>query len=324
MLFPHPAKMRPPSNHKAETHLRRAEALLESGELEAALSLASAARQAFQDSDMDESLAQAERLLGDILVQLGQPALALPYYKQAARRMERPTDAAACWMRLAEANEQLGRRVEAIDAYREARRLYRALKLEQPRLDATYRVAYLYYELEDWRNAEKFYRRALELASQLGQADMRDDILLELGNSVAHLGRLSEARRLFEQSAAHARATADEHVLAAALHGLGVTLAQAGRHEIARSMYEQSLRLKLTQDNNRCTAFTLYEMGMNEAALDRIDCAMRLVQQAVHLYEEIEAPEAEVARAGLARLKAEAASMRPQPRVMQPLALATD
>ena len=305
MFFPHPTKTFKPANLKAESQLQRGRALLESGELEAALSLANAARQAFQDCYVETGLAQAERLLGDVLVQLGQPDLAVAHYKQAAGWMKNADEAAACWRCVAEAYEQMGRRLEAIEAYRQARRLYRSLKLDAPRLDATYRLAFLYYELEDWANAEKYYRKALTLATRMGQTSARDDILLELGNSVAHQGRLAEARRLFEQSAAHARASADDHVLAAALHGLAVTFTHSGRHEHARALFEQSLQVQEEHSVSHSVAYTLYEMGMNEAALGQSDHAVRLVQQAVSLYERLNAPEVAVARAGLAWLKAQ-------------------
>jgi tetratricopeptide (TPR) repeat protein len=301
MLWPQPVVAKRHSGRYAETAYHKASAALERGELDAALSHANIARQLLDDSPDQAQSRQAEVLMGDILVALGQTELACAHYQRALVGCD-GAEEAVLWTKLADAWRSIGQVDRAIRSYEKARQGYKRLQQLGLGLHVTYQIAYLHYEQGRWREAECYYRKALRLDDKSDSHLLRSRILLELGNTLAHQGRLDEARALFAQSAACAGTQDDRSVLASALHGLGVTHAYSGQHSRAHTFYHHSLALKTQAGDRVSAATTLYELGISAAAQGERGQAIELLQQAVAWYTSVAAPEAEVARVGLAQL----------------------
>lgn len=298
MLWPNPNQTLKPYCRKADTTYDRAKDALERGEIEAALTLSHAARDLYERTTNHEGLALAEALIGDVLVELGQFGPACQHYEHALR-FGRPQEKAPVWVRLADTRREAGHRADAIAAYEQARLVYKRLGHANLQLYVTHQIALLYYEQEQWAEAEGYYNKVLRLVQRGVGREIRGRILLELGNTLAHLGRLDEARRLFAQSAAYAGAAGDQSSLASALHGLGVTYAYSGQPRDALPLYQHSLGLKTELGDKLTEACTTYELGMSWATLGCSQQAAQLLRRAITLYDELNAPEAEIAHATL-------------------------
>jgi tetratricopeptide (TPR) repeat protein len=301
MFWRKPTKTVDERKQKADTTFQKAKDLFERGEVDAAISLSHAARDLYEAVKDTEALGQAENYIGDILRSIGQYDFAEKAYIRAAAAFKGSEGDAESFMELGEVHQFQGEREEATAAYEKALVLYRKLGDKSKIALVTRAIAYLLYEKEEWATAEKYYRDALDLAEQTGMLDFQDSILLEIGNAIAQQGRLDEARRLFEKSAARAKATNDHDTMADALHSLAVTYVAEGNRQRAREPYDESLALNQKFGDKRGMAYTLYEMGVNDAEDGNRDKGKALLQQSIDLYDELNAPEVDLARQTLTR-----------------------
>jgi tetratricopeptide (TPR) repeat protein len=301
MFWRKPNKTVDERKQKADTTFQKAKDLFERGEIDAAISLSHAARDLYEAVKEPEALGKAENFIGDVLRSIGQYDFAEKAYVRAAAAFKGTEGDAESFLELGEVHQFQGERDEAIEAYEKALGLYRRLSDKAKIAQVTRAIGYLLYEKEQWATAEKYYRDALELAEQTGMIDFQDSIMLEIGNAIAQQGRLDEARRLFEKSAARAKATNDYDTKADALHSLAVTYVAEGNRQRARELYNESLALNQQFNDKRGMAYTLYEMGVNEAEDGNRDKGKALLQQSITLYDELNAPEVELARETLTR-----------------------
>ncbi|MCW5853022.1 MAG: tetratricopeptide repeat protein [Anaerolineae bacterium] len=296
-----PKKVGDDRREKAEATFNKAKDLFDKGEIDAAISMSHAARDLYESTKDTEGLGRAENLIGDILRSIGQFDFAEKAYQRATVAFKSTEGDAESFMELGEVHQFQDERDEAIAAYEKALSLYRRLNDKPKIAQLTRSIAYLLYEKEQWVEAEKYYRDALELAEQTQMQDLKDSIILEIGNAIAHQGRLNEARRLFEQSAAQARATNDPDTLADALHSLAITYVAEGNRQRASELYAESLALNQQSNDRAGVAYTLFEMGVNEAEAGDRPKGRDLIQQAMTIYEELGAPELAVAKEKLAQ-----------------------
>ncbi len=252
MFWPHPVTEKT-NTWQAKALYHQADQALGQGELDKALSLAHMARDHYAAALDNDGLSAAETLIGDIMVALDNDDLACLHYRRALATQHQARYLTVC-IKLAEALTRVQRLAEAIAAYADARAVCKQLGQVRLGLRVTYQMAYLYYELGRWTDAERYYRKALRLDAKDEEHALRGTILLELGNTLAQRGRLVEAQRLFAQSAALAGASGDRAVLASALHGLGVTLASAGQDHVAQELSQQSLKLRTRLGDTRPAA----------------------------------------------------------------------
>ena len=283
---------------KGQELLRQAQHAFDLGDLDKALSLAYAAVEAYEQAQSREGQGYAHHLAGRVLTALRQPGLALGHFSQAIDQLTDAHDQAEALLGLAETQQAHGE-ADTVTTLTRAFQHIKKLKGAPDRARLLHRVGYGFYEAEAWAEAEAAYRAALDLTDETLEPSLRSTLLLELGNAVAQLERMDEARLLFKQSAALARRLGDLRGLSVALHGQAVTYMAVGQADAALKLFDESLRLKRQVGDEVGAAYTLYEMGVMHVYLGQCDQAMPLLEDSVALYEAVAAPELEVARAGL-------------------------
>ena len=284
--------------HKGQDLLRQAQQAFDLGDLDKALSLAYAARAAYEQAKSRPGEGYSHYLTGRVLTAMGEPGLAVTHFVQAVDKLADAHDQVEALLGLAEV-QQGQEDADVITTLGRAWQQIKKLKGAADRARLLHRVGYGFYEAEAWAEAETAYREALDLTDETREPGWRASLLLELGNAVAQLERMDEARLLFKQSAALARRVGDLKALSVALHGQAVTYMAVGQAEAALKLFDESLRLKRLVGDEVGAAYTLYEMGVMHVYLGHCDQAMPLLEDSVALYEAVAAPELEVARAGL-------------------------
>ena len=284
--------------HKAHELLHQAQHAFDLGDLDKALSLAYAAQAAYEAARNRDGEGYAHRLAGRVLLGLAQPGAAADHFQQAVSKLSDAHDQVEALLGLAEA-QQAGGDAETTANLTRAWQGVKKLKAAPDRGRLLHRVGYGFYEAEAWTEAEAAYREALALTDETLEPTLAASLLVELGNAVAQLERMDEARLLFKRAAALARRSGDLKGLSVALHGQAVTYMAMGQAEAALKLFDESLRLKRQVGDEVGAAYTLYEMGVMHVYLGQCDQAMPLLEDSVALYEAVAAPELEVARAGL-------------------------
>lgn len=280
-----------PSGHgdpsRAAETLKRARAALSQGDIEAALSMAQTAVDQYQGTRDREGLGHAHDLLGEILMQMDHFEVAAQHFQEAANQFLLPQNDAETFVKLAEASHYRGELDKAIAAYRQAVTLYNRLNEPAEALLVTCRLGYVLYQQQNWEEAEKVYRSALDKASDLGLEEIVENSLLEIGNALARQGRIEEAKQILKQVVARARADESLAILADALHSLAYTYSQDGQRERASEVYQESLRLKQSLRDRLSVADTMYELGINEGERGSRVQARHWLEQAAQIYKEL-------------------------------------
>ena len=284
--------------HKGHEMLHQAQHAFDLGDLDKALSLAYASQAAYETARNGDGEGYAHRLAGRVLVALEQPGPAADHFAQAVTKLSDPRDQVEAMLGLAEAQQAQGA-PETVATLTRAWQGIKKLKAAPDRARLLHRVGYGFYEAEAWTEAEAAYREALALSDETLEPTLQATLLVELGNAVAQLERMDEARLLFKRAATLARRNGDVNGLSVALHGQAVTYMALGQAEAALKLFDESLRLKRQVGDEVGAAYTLYEMGVMHVYLGQCEQAMPLLEDSVALYEALAAPELEVARAGL-------------------------
>lgn len=286
-LWPPALKREVANPSKAAETLRRARAAFQRNDIDAALSLANAARDQYEDTRETEALGHAYDLLGDVLMQMGQFEEAARSYEQAAHWFKLPLNDAETFVKLAEVNHYEGHLDKALAAYRQASQLYDRLGESQEALLVICRIGYILYQQQKWEEAEKTYRTALQRAEGEGLQEIVENNLLDIANSLTQQGRSNEARTILQQIAARAREEHNQGLLADALHSLAYTYAQSNQRLRASELYLESLELKQGLRNRLRVADTLFELGVNENELGHREVARNRLEQAAAIYQEL-------------------------------------
>lgn len=285
-----PQRVSPDSTRAGET-LQRAQSAFDQGDIDAALSLANAAREQYERTKDVEGLGHAHDLIGDVLVQLGRLDDAAAHYQEAARQFQRPENDAETFVKIAEMSHYQGNLDQALVAYRKALQLYDKLGDEEVSVLIMSRIGYVLYQQQKWEEAERMYRTAQTKAHALDMEEIVQNNLLEVGNALAQQGRVDEAYRVLDQLVARAREGDNRTILAEALHSLAYTYAQKGQRDTASDTYQESLRLKQGLRNKLSLADTLFELGINDGERGKPGDARGWFDQAATIYKALNANE---------------------------------
>ena len=132
------------------------------------------------------------------------------------------------------AYRNLGDPVQAESAFREAAATYRELDDRPSLINVDLNLALVnHLNLRRPDRAERFYRHALEIAHQIGEATQETQCLDYLGRFLLDTDRLDEAETAFTQALALAENSASSEAMAVSLEGLGRCAQARGRFDDA-------------------------------------------------------------------------------------------
>ncbi|MFO7540330.1 MAG: tetratricopeptide repeat protein [Chloroflexota bacterium] len=207
---------------------------------------ATAARQS------DTWRAAAANSLGLIYEALGQPDEAADWYTVSLglwRPLQRPVESGRVFNNLGNVLRGQRKMDEALVAYHQALGHLAGTSIWLEKLVVQYNVAVIYFDQEQYEQAEKNFREAYAALSR--QPDVHfilyASICYSLGAVIVKQERFAEAEPFFEESINVWRELGDDVSLANSLGGLADALAGQGKADNARQFYRQALALLANQ-----------------------------------------------------------------------------
>lgn len=182
-----------------------------------------------------EGLATSLRLLGEVLLNLGRHAEALPHLAEAAElyaRLHNAVAEATMWRGVAIALGAQGDSAGALEAWGRARRLASRVGHVEMELEALEGIARL-KRREDPAAALEAYASAIVLATGRGDAGRRGGLRYAIGLVQWEQGTYTDALSSFEAAHEDLRAAGDRVHAGLALNSVGRTLRDLGRYEEA-------------------------------------------------------------------------------------------
>ena len=262
---------------------------LQEGHVEESLELYRQAVKATRKARAGEGLAQALRVLGDVLLGLGRYEEALPHLLEAAERFEQLRDREAQAEMLegaARAHEKLGNIAEAGGAWNQIRLLAERYHDEERVLAALEALARLSRDVAP-RRARMLYERAIELARQ--QGDRSTEAALTNSLAILHWQEREheEALSCYER-ALHAYKDLEDWVHAGLiLNSLGVTLRDLGRTEEAAAHLEEALEVNRMTGEGLLEAHSLAALGELEHGAHRYEEALARFASSLEIRREL-------------------------------------
>lgn len=249
-------------------------------------------------------------LLGRVCDDLGQSRNAIPFYEQAlaiAREIAHKGDERACLGNLASTWAVLGESQLAIDFYEQALVVAREMGNKRSEGENLGNLGSVKAGLGDIRLAMGFYEQALTIAREVGNKRAEGVHLGNLGRIWTDLGEPRRAIEFHDQALAIAREIGSKRSEAANLGGLSNAWAYLGERNRAIQFCEQAVSVfreicdKRGESNNLFNlALTLKKPG-TAAEQQR---AVALLKEALAIFEAIESPNINTAKATLAQWQA--------------------
>jgi tetratricopeptide (TPR) repeat protein len=151
------------------------------------------------------------------------------------------------------------------------------------------------------RKAVALYAQHLAIARRIGDRRGEGNALGNLGNAWSDLGKRRKAIAFHKQRLVIARQIGDRRGMATALCNLGNEWSGLGKSRKAISLYEQALAIDREIGDRRGEAFDSFSLGEALDDLGDPATARGHMQHALALFESMESPDAEKARAWLDR-----------------------
>lgn len=181
--------------------------------------------------------------LGAALLQAGRPDAAIDALRDATRLFPAggmPVEHAKAHLMLGIALRDIGRSADAKAAFELAADLFDAHDQPLERAAALHNQGLVLRDLGDVSAAAEVFTQAL---ARFRNADARDQAAAsarELGSALLALGHHDQAEQALRDAIDHARRAADRQGLGAALNALGVLYLHAGRPSDARAAFEDA------------------------------------------------------------------------------------
>ncbi|MFN8572263.1 MAG: tetratricopeptide repeat protein [Gemmatimonadaceae bacterium] len=186
--------------------------------------------------------------LGIALAKLGDAEGAMREYRSAlelARRTHAPDIAGLAALNLGVLQLNVGRYEEADACFSEAMRRFRLVHNEPHRLAATYNLAKLAHERQDYERARELYMDVSSLAGTIGRRDLEIGARAGQGLVGLAIGRVDEAKACLRTAQALSTERGDWWFQGRdALAALQVRVAlRDGEHDVAERVFAQELQL---------------------------------------------------------------------------------
>jgi len=163
-----------------------------------------------------------------------------------------------------------------------------------------------YKNLGETRRAVGYHEQALVVLREIGDRRGEGSVLGNLGNAYADLGETRRAVEFHEQYLVIAREIGDRRGEGIALGNLGIAYKNLGETRRAVEFYEQCLVIAREIGDRRGEGIALFNTGLALDELGDRAQAIKHAEAALEIFEQIESPTAERARAQLAEWRGEA------------------
>lgn len=224
----------------------------------------------------------------------------------AARQLKDRTAEGAHLTNVGIAYKDLGEPRRAIECHERALVIFREIDNRRAEGYTLGNLGIAYDELGEPRRAIECHEQSLLLAREIGDRRSEGNALGSLGIAYGHLGETRRAIEFHEQYLAITREIGNRRGEGNALGNLGNAYAALGETHRAVEFYEQQLTVVREIGDRRgegnglfCIGSALYTFGERAKAIAHVEAALKI-------YELIENPWAEKARAKLAEWRGEA------------------
>ena len=200
----------------------------------------------------------------------------------------------------------LGETQRAIEFYEQSLTIAREMNDRHSEGNALGSLGNAYAALGEIRRAVEVYEQALAVFREVGDRRGEGNTLGNLGNAYKNLREMNRAIELHEQRLIIAREINDRYGEGQALGNLGTAYFHLGELQRAIELYEQDLIITRELGDRHGEATVLFNIGLTLDELHARAKAIAHVEAALEIFEQIESPNAEKARAQLAEWRGEA------------------
>ncbi|MEZ4829856.1 MAG: tetratricopeptide repeat protein [Bacteroidia bacterium] len=144
----------------------------------------------------------------------------------------------------------------------------------------------IYSQLSEYKNAEKAFEQALDIARETGNRQLEATVLAELGDVYYYIGDYRGAREYGEKGLLIAREIGDKSGEGRTLNNIGQTYSARGDYKTAFKYLEDSLRISREIGNKSGQGMTFnnigeiyYDQGDYETALQYLEQSLRLSRE---------------------------------------------
>jgi tetratricopeptide (TPR) repeat protein len=261
----------------------RASILWEQGKTQDSLRLYHEVLQITRDTQHGQSLAQALRTLGELLVTVDEPQQALQYLRESTTvytALEDHASAAAVWAKIASISEQHGENhQDALTAWESVRALRRQENNPRGALEALQQMIRLArQQLRDPARAMQYLHDAVRLAEELEDHTLQGELRNTMGIIAWRQAQYAEALEYYERALQLYSAMQDTAHAGVILNSIGVTLRCMQQYDAALARLQEAVA------TNRQAQQRLYE-GHGLAAIGDVYCDLGNYEQARTYYQ---------------------------------------
>jgi tetratricopeptide (TPR) repeat protein len=148
-------------------------------------------------------------------------------------------------------------------------------------------LGYSYADLGEYRRAIEFYEQALIITREMNDRGNEGNLLGNIGAAYRNLGEIRRAVEFQEQRLAIAREIGDRHGEGAALNNLGIAYRNLGDARRAIEFYEQALAILREIGDRRGEGNTLGNLGVAYRNVGEPQRTMELYEQQLIIVQEI-------------------------------------
>jgi tetratricopeptide (TPR) repeat protein len=205
------------------------------------------------------------------------------------------SDAEALW--LFAVGRQANRAVHAGDldaAYATYDAIRRQLEASPDSAERQSRLGWTYHQLgtvaqqrRDFDDAERWYRRALDISESLGDRPTLARIYHQLGTVAQERGDFDSAERWYRQSLQIEEELGNRPGMAITYHQLGMVAQERGDPMVAESWYGHALRLNESLGNRLSLSTSYHQLGTVAQQRRDFDDAERWYRRALQIEEEL-------------------------------------
>jgi tetratricopeptide (TPR) repeat protein len=276
------------------------------GEYEWARERSEQALATFQELGDRVGVASSLHLLGNLHYSQGEYGRARERYEQALAAFQELGDGdgvANSLHGLGTLHQAQGEYAQAREHYQQALATFEELGDRAGVARSLHLLGNLHYLQGEYGRARECYQQVLAIAEELGNRDGVARSLGQLGMLHQAQGEYGRARERYQQALATFEELDDRAGVAASLHQLGMLHQGQGEYKRARERYEQALATFEELGDQANVARSLAQMGLLLEQEGQMGRAVAALAQALVLFEQLGAPERELARHHLARLR---------------------
>lgn len=250
-------------------------------------------------------------LLGRVCDDLGHSRNAIAFYEQAlviAREIAHKDDERACLGNLASAWAALGQSDLAIDFYEQTLAIARETSNRRVEGQNLGNLGNVWADLGEVPRAIGFYEQALSIAREVGNKRAEGTHLSNLGRAWNQLGEPRRTIEFQEQALAIARRMGNKRSEAASLDSLSIAWSSLGERNRAIELCKEAVSLFREIGYKRGESSSLFNLALTlreTGATAEQQQAVVLLKEALTIFEAIESPNTNAAKAILAQWQAE-------------------